>query len=232
MGERVAPRHSGHLDLHPSCACREKQTNKGRSWGKFTLQDFDHWSERIEREKFEYLFRSNLRVIASVYIDFLRKIASPLFVLLQRDFAMVPGFQAVAALKYNPYPDPRYRIVFDDVFWHLDKQSIEETFNRLLERPTFGILRGFLPAYFQSKSDALAAVCENTSFDAMLERTGARLLRPGGVVEEQLMCRTSAMCGTAFGPVKFEVYQGRKVRFSEESETKFKRLRSFQELPF
>src|SRR5260370_22442358 len=109
---------------------------------------------------------------------------------------MVPGFEAAAALKYNPYPDPRYRITFDDVFWHLDKESMEETFDRLLERHTYGILQKFLPAYFESKPDAMSAVCEDASFSAMLERTGAVLLKQGDVVEDRLMHHGKATGGT------------------------------------
>ena len=81
---------------------------------------------------------------------------------------MTPGFEAAAALKYSPYPDPRYRITFEDVFWHLDKESMEETFDRLLDRHTYGILKGFLRGYFETKPDALAAVCEYLTFPAML----------------------------------------------------------------
>jgi hypothetical protein len=199
----------------------KKQAGTGKSMGRFTLQDFDQWTDRIGRERFEYLFRTSLRVIADVYIQFLTKLARPLFGLLQRDYNMVPGFEAAATLKYSPYPNPRYRITFDDVFWHLDKETMEETFDRLLERHTFQILNAFLFAYFKSRANALAAVCEDTSFAAMLERTGAVRLKPGQVVEEQLMCRHSAIWGTAFGPVKFEVYEGRKVRFLDGTEGKF-----------
>ena len=49
------------------------------------------------RNNFEYLFRTSLRVIASIYIQFLIKLAEPLFVLLHHDFKMVPGFEAAAA---------------------------------------------------------------------------------------------------------------------------------------
>src|SRR5206468_5643334 len=138
--------------------------------GRFTLQDFDQWSERIGRERFEYLFRFSLRVIAGIYIEFLRRLAGPLFLLLSNDYGMMPGFEATTALKYSPYPDSRYRITFDDLFWHLDKESMEDTFHRLLERHSYGILKGFLRGYFESKPDALAAVCEYATFSAMLQR--------------------------------------------------------------
>jgi hypothetical protein len=200
----------------------KKEIGKGKNIGRFTLQDFDQWAERIGRERFEFLFRSSLRVIAFVYIQFLKKLARPLFALLTRENGMVPGFEATASLKYNPYPDPRYRITFDDPFWHLDKELIEDTFDRLLTRHTYSVLQSFLQAYFEGRPDALAAVCEDTSFPAMLERTGAVLLKPGEVVEDRwLMCQHSAAWGTPFGPIKFEVYQGRKVRFSEGGERMF-----------
>jgi hypothetical protein len=133
---------------------------------------------------------------------------------------MVPGFEATAALKYSPYPNPRYHITFDDLFWHLDKESMEDTFDRALERHTYGILKAFLQAYVDSKTDALAAVCEDTTLPAMLVRTGAVRLKPDEVVEDQLMCHHRAAWGTAFGPVDFKVYEKRKVRFLAESEQK------------
>jgi hypothetical protein len=196
----------------------KKELKKGKTFGRFTLQDFDQWAERIGRERFEYLFRSSLRVIAFVYVQFLAKLARPLFVLLQRDHGMVPGFEAAAALKYNPYPDPRYRITFEDPFWHLDKESMEETFDRLLERQTYRILKGFLRAYFEHKPDALAAVCEYATFSAMMQTTGAILLEQDDAVPDQLMCHYQSAWGTAFGPVDFKVYAKRKVRFVSNSE--------------
>jgi hypothetical protein len=196
----------------------KKELEKGKTFGRFTLQDFDQWAERIGRERFEFLFRSSLRVIAFVYVQFLAKLAKPLFVLLQRDYGMAPGFEAAAALKYNPYPDPRYRITFEDPFWHLDKESIEETFDRLLERQTYGSLKGFLRGYFESKPDALAATCEYATFSAMLETTGAILLKQDDARQDQLMCHYQSGWGTTFGPVNFKVYAKRKVRFVSESE--------------
>jgi len=66
---------------------------------------------------------------------------------------------------------------------------MEDTFDRLLQRHTYEILRSFLQAYFESRANALSAVCEHTGFPAMLERTGAVLLTQGDVVEDQLMCQ-------------------------------------------
>jgi hypothetical protein len=196
----------------------KKELERAKTFGRFTLQDFDQWAKRIGREKFEYLFRSSLRAIAFVYVQFLAKLAKPLFFLLQRDYGMAPGFEAAAALKYNPYPDPRYRITFEDLFWHLDKESMEETFDRLLERQAYGILKGFLRGYFVTKPVALAAVCEYANFSAMLQTTGAILLKQDEAMQDQLMCHYQLGSGTAFGPVDFKVYAKRKVRFVGDSE--------------
>jgi hypothetical protein len=99
---------------------------------------------------------------------------------------------------------------------------MEETFDRLLERPSYAILRSFLRAYFESKSAALAAICEDPSFTAMLQRSRAILLKQDDIVaDEQLMCRHGATWGMAFAPVKFDVYQGRKIRLSDGGEKVF-----------
>src|SRR5205823_2030091 len=154
--------------------------------------------------------------------EFLKQLAKPLFLLLRRDYGMTPGFEAAAALKYSPYPDPRHRITFEDVFWHLDKESIEETFDRLLDRHTHSFLKGFLRGYFESKPDALAAMCEYVTFSAMLQRTGAVLLnRDDPMQDHELMCHYGSTWGTPFGPVDFKVYKQRKVRFANDSEKAF-----------
>jgi hypothetical protein len=132
---------------------------------------------------------------------------------------MIPGFEATAALKYNPYPDPRYRITFDDLFWHLDKESAEETFDRLLERYTYAGLKSFFDGYFENKHDALAAVCEDMTFPVLLKRSGGVLLKDDEAVQnDQLRCHYSATWGTPFAPVDFEVYTGRKVRCKKNSD--------------
>jgi len=197
----------------------KRQTEKGKIFGQYTLRDFDQWAERIGREKFEYLFRGSLRSVGYLYVQFLEKLAAPLFVSFKHE--MKPGFEASAALKYNPYPDPRYWITFDDVFWHIDKESVEETFDRLLARQSYSALQSFLRGYFESKPDALAAVCGDASFSAMLERTGAVLLTENQNIQDQLLIRHASGWGSSrFGAVAFEVYAGRKVRL-EQSERVF-----------
>jgi hypothetical protein len=58
----------------------KKEFEKGKTRGRFTLQDFDQWAERIGRERFEYLFRSSVRGIADVYIRFLKHLARPFLI--------------------------------------------------------------------------------------------------------------------------------------------------------
>ena len=74
----------------------KKELGKGKTSGRFTLQDFDEWAERIGRQRFEYLLRSSLRIIAFVYIQFLKQVARPFFALLCREYGMTPGFEASA----------------------------------------------------------------------------------------------------------------------------------------
>jgi hypothetical protein len=197
----------------------KKEFEQGKTVGRFSLKDFDQWAERIGRERFEFLFRSSLRIVAGVYVEFLTRLAKPLFDFLKREHGMVPGFEATAALKYNPYPDPRYRITFDDLFWHLDKESTEETFDRLLERHRYTGLKSFFQAYFENKRDALAAVCKDVTFPMLLETSGGFLLEDDEVVQnDQLMCHYRAGSGTPFAPVDFKVYKQRKLRFENNSE--------------
>ncbi|PYL12077.1 MAG: hypothetical protein DMF48_03655 [Verrucomicrobia bacterium] len=95
---------------------------------------------------------------------------------------------------------------------------MEDTFDRLLERHTYDSLKSLFQAYFSNKHEALAAVCEDMTVPAMLERTGAVLLKNDEVMQDQLMCHHRAKWGMAFAPIDFEVYEKRKVRFSKNSD--------------
>jgi hypothetical protein len=196
----------------------KKQYRKGKTVGRFSLSDFDQWAERIGRERFEWLIRTSVRAIGYDYIQFLEKLAAPLFRFLQQECKMKPGFEASAALKYNPYPDPRYRITFDDVFWHLDKESVEETFSRVLARPRYTALQSFLLAYFGSKPEALAAVSADGRFSEMTERTGGVLLDKQQDQNHRVSASYTAGYGASpHGAVKFEVYRERKFFFFDRS---------------
>ena len=95
---------------------------------------------------------------------------------------------------------------------------MEDRFDRLLERHTYDSLKSLFQAYFSNKHEALAAVCEDMTVPAMLERTGAVLLKNDEVMQDQLMCHHRAKWGMAFAPIDFEVYEKRKVRFSKNSD--------------
>ena len=99
---------------------------------------------------------------------------------------------------------------------------MEDTFDRLLERHTYHILRSFLQKYFQSRHARSPRYVNTRVFGGMLTGTGAVVLKQDDVVEDRhLLVQHSTIWGTAFGPVKFEVYQGRKVRFGNGSDKKF-----------
>lgn len=193
-----------------------KDPNKKKSW-EFELADFDQWATQIGREKFEFLFRSSLQTIGSSYVGFAETLAIPLFKELRKQ-GWVPGFEAEMALKYNPYPDQRYQIMFDDPFWHLDRESMEDTFDRLLARQRFSGLHGFLRGLIPKKPEALAAVCQFEQFGALLKGCSATILEKNSKIDGNLLRRS--------GPPGFEAYEGRAVRFKGDSEDALRRVYS------
>ena len=180
----------------------------------YELKDFDHKAQTIGREKFEFLFRMGIRSVGSFYITFLQKLAYPLFYSFIRA-GMTPGFEAAAALKYNPYPDDRYDITFDDVFWHLDKESMEETFDRLLERQNYGIIQSLFRGFFKNRAEALAALCENESFRQLMERSNAAIMEGQPTAQDQMQRMSMS---------SFEVYRDRRIRFLTTTEAEFIRV--------
>jgi hypothetical protein len=163
---------------------------------------------QLGREKFEFLFRTNLQTIGGNYLQFSKQLATPLFNEL-RSKGMVPGFEAEVALKYNPYPDPRFSIYFDDVFWHLDRESMEETFDRIRARQGFSNLDHFLRGLIPNKPEALAAVCQFGELDSLLSGCGAKLIE-----------NEAKPAGTSLrksGPPGFECYDRRIVKFHQNA---------------
>jgi hypothetical protein len=128
---------------------------------------------------------------------------------------MVPGFEANAALQHNPYPDPLSRITFDDVFWHLNKESMEETFDRLLDRGSYSGMKCILRAFFRENwpATALAAVCEAADFSAFLAVNGGRILDENEIVEG-FPCGAVTNSTSPFGIIRVEVYPARQIRLS------------------
>ncbi len=199
--------HTGPMDY----------TNKKNH--EFDLADFNTRDARIGREKFEFLFRSSIGTVGWYYIAFEEALAFPLFRKLRDEQGMKPSFEADMALKYNPYPSSDYKIVFDDVFWHLNRETPEETFDRLLLRQRFSGVRAFLRAVFPKKSEAQARVGELDSLDAILKASETVVLDGNSVPSGGLLCRsaTNTGYGHALERIFFDFYQGRKVRFQDDS---------------
>jgi hypothetical protein len=141
---------------------------------------------------------------------------------------MIPSFEADVALKYNPYPNPNYKIIFDDVFWHLKRETEEETIDRLLERQHFTGLRQFLHAIFpkDKKHEAIRCVCDLDSLDAVLKKSNTFVLDKNLQPEGNLVCRSSTH-PNVMAPdinISFDVYDGPKVLFRHISKELLSRV--------
>lgn len=119
-------------------------TGKSARTGRFTLSDFDAVDQKAGRAVFEQEFRMSFRLHAfNSYLNFYRTILSPIYTWLKTQ-GYTATFETEAALKFNPY---RYEIepFPDDPFWHLDKESEEETFDRLKKRHSLSPVNSFSP---------------------------------------------------------------------------------------
>ena len=199
---------------------KEPAKNRKKAW-QVDLEDFNKYDARIGREKFEFLFRSSIGTVGWYYIEFEGTLAFPLFGKLRDEQGMKPSFEADMALKYNPYPSPnyKYKIIFDDVFWHLSRETREETYDRLLMRSRFNGVRDFLRAVFPKKQEARTHVYELDTLDAILERSKAVVLDASSVPCGGLLHRsfTHTGYGHALERISFDVYVGLMVRFHDNS---------------
>jgi hypothetical protein len=196
-----------------------KNFAKKKAW-ESDLADFNKCDARIGREKFEFLFRSSIGTIGHFYILFEETLAFPLFKKLRDENGMKPSFEADVALKYNPYPDSKYKIIFDDVFWHLKRETEEETFFRLLARQQFGGLRAFLHALFPKSQEALGCICELDTLAALLKHFNVVILDNDAKPETRFLCRSNTNTGYApglQGRISFDAYEGRKIRFYDDT---------------
>lgn len=192
-----------------------KNPAKKKVWER-DLADFNKCDARIGREKFEFLFRSSIRTIGHFYISFEELLAVPLFKKLRDEQGMKPSFEADVALKYNPYPDPKYKIRFDDAFWHLNRETVKETFYRLLTRQRFSGLCDFLRSLLREMDEAVSYVSKCETLEALLKESKAVILDERSNPGTMLFCRsdTSVEPGRPqAGQIKFECYDGRKIRF-------------------
>ena len=152
-----------------------------RPQGKFRLKDFDKVDRKAGRNEFEWCFRINMLLIAyNFYLHFAEIIAEPIFEhLLQTGYK--PSFQVESALKFNPYANDGADRLLIDPFWHLDKESEEETFDRLLKRQSYDHFNTFFAGYYfkgmgYSKRKTLNNLKAYDSFKDLLDLTGATLL--------------------------------------------------------
>lgn len=158
-----------------------KNLHEKKSLGKFTLSDFDAVLRKAGRNDFEFCFRINMLLLAyNSYLHFAEVIAEPIFNYLVEK-GRRPDFETEAAFRFNPYEYDGDERLLHDPFWHLDKETEEETFDRLLKRQSFWDLESFFSSYYfkgagYSKRSALNDTKEYDSFKALLIATGAVLL--------------------------------------------------------
>lgn len=190
-------------------------SKKGSKKADRKLQEFDHWARTLGREQFEYQFRSHLHITGSRFAEFEKLLAGPLYHKLRYEIGMEPEFEAEAALTYNPYPDPRFKITFDDPFWHLNKESLEETFDRLLARQLFQSLGRLFEAFFPTRPSAVAALCEFATLEAFFVGIGASFLKEGETTNALFRCNGGG--GPTPGSVGFEAWDGPIIRIDSEN---------------
>jgi len=197
-----------------------KDPAKKKAW-ETDLADFNGCDARIGREKFEFLFRSSVGIIGHYYIEFEQMLAFPLFKKLRDEQGMKPSFEADVALKYNPYPDPKYKIHFDDTFWHLTRETANDSLLRLLARPRFSGLKSFLHPMFAKAEDAIAYITKSETLDALLKEANITVLTENQSPDTMFKgrCEKSAFAeaGTRPKRIKLDAFEGRKVRFYDDT---------------
>jgi hypothetical protein len=185
---------------------------------QFSLADFNACDARIGRRKFEYLFRSAIYGIGFSYISFANILAFPLFYKL-RDEGMKPTFEADVALKYNPYPDSKYDIHFDDVFWRLSRETMRDSFCRLLARQRFSGLRDLLRSLFEKVDEAIEYVGKCETLDKLFKEANVIILtenpEPGAVFKGRFNANSYPEIGRRVTQPRrigsFEAYVGRRI---------------------
>jgi hypothetical protein len=186
-----------------------------------TLQEFDGWNRKLTREKFEFLFRTHLCVVGSLMVSFHSELARPLMEMYVRENGMKPGFDAQAAITYNPYPSTDMNIVTDDAFWHLNKETAEETLTRLLARQRFASLRNLLVAFFRERNRAYAVVLKSSSFEELLANAGGRRLAPEEITDDGKLMYFGPGCGMGRNSIGFSAYEGGLLKADAENYQRF-----------
>jgi len=191
--------------------CGRKLGQKKPS-SSFERKDFERMCEEIGRERFEYQFHCCMRFVAGMYKQFAQDLAIPLYERLKTQ-GSTPSFEGKFALKYMPYADTDHNIIYSDHFWHLDKESPSETFDRLLGRNLLSAIGSFLSALFPRKTDAITAVTKCGSLTEILDShnfTEAIEDPPRETLRGEC---SSCMSGRPEDVIFFSVYAGGKFQF-------------------
>jgi hypothetical protein len=189
---------------------------KPQNFQGFELTDFDEVVAKAGRARFENAFRTSLRLIGkNSYLSFNRVLIRPIFKRLLQ-LGHVPNFETHAALKFGPYPKQADRILLADPFWHLDKESEEETFDRLIERWRFRDFSTFFNGYFRIRRSALEALKAYESLDVLLTATAATILdAPSPTLSLGSSFYAKGDMNNNAGEV--HVYDGKAVHFADRS---------------
>ena len=209
--------HTGPMNFSPTG--KPPKTKKKQ----FSLADFNACDARIGREKFEFLFRSSVGTIGHNYISFEEILAFPLFKKMRDEHGMKPSFEAEVALKYNPYPDAKYGIRFDDVFWHQSRETAEEAFFRLLARQRFSGLGDFLRSLFDKVDEAIDCVRKCETFDALLKDANVVILTNnpewGPAFKGRFNANSYPELGRQSKTGSFDAFAGRRICFHAAAES-------------
>jgi hypothetical protein len=200
----------------------------------YSLEDFDAELNKLGRAKFEYMFRARLRMVGKNILFRCHDFVFPEYWALRKEGHEL-SFKAEMALRHNPYPSPETGISIDDWFWHLNRETSEETFFRLLERQAYGPLCSFFRGYFENSKQAHAAACHFSSFEELLTKTEAIHLKPNDSLPNDAEFRSSFSAQEYLGHTgdMIKIFKGHKVLFDARSyEVIAKSYLSFRETFF
>jgi hypothetical protein len=187
-----------------------------RMLGEYTVRDFDDALKLNGRPKFEFEFRVGLKCVSSSFSGFYKDVAAPLFSFLKSS-GHQPSFDVMVAMSHGAYPKAAEHIRIKDYFWHLDKETPEETFGRLLERQDFGNMDTFFCGYFFKRRPALEAVVNFETLAAFFIGTGGEVI-PAPLETDRLMSRFGAKGDFNYNGGEVIVFENRRVQFNGRSQ--------------
>ena len=187
-----------------------------RMLGDYTVRDFDDALKLSGRPRFEFEFRVGLKCVSSIFAGFYTDIVAPLFSFL-KNCGHQPSFEVMVAMSHGAYPKAAEHIRIKDCFWHMDKESPEETFDRLLGRQDFDNLDTFFCGYFFKRQPALEAVVNFETLAAFFTGTLGEVI-PAPLETDRLMSRFWAKGDFNYNGGEVIVFENRCVQFNGCSE--------------